>query len=64
MFLMKDTTEVHNFNFGDTSNGNYEAESVNLVLELAKGDVLYVQGRGSPDYVAAASTFSGVYLYS
>ena len=64
MYLMKNTTQVRRFYFGDTSNGQREAESVSLVLELAKNDVLYVQGRGNPDYVEQDSTFTGVFLYN
>ena len=64
IFLMKDKTQVHQFYFGDSSNGYPEADYVSLVLELAKGDVLYVQGRNNPDYVHGGSTFSGVLLYT
>ena len=64
MYLMKDTTQVYHFYFGDNNNGYREAESVNLALTLSKGDVLYVQGRGSPDKVEAGSTFTGVFLHT
>ena len=35
-----------------------------LALVLAKGDVLYVQGRSSPDYVEKGSLFTGAFLHA
>ena len=64
MYLMKDTEQVHRFYFGDTSNGHYEANTVNLILKLTRGNVLYVQGRNNPDHVGLESAFSSVLLFT
>ena len=64
MYLMKDATEIQQIHFGDSSNNQYEAYTVTLVLILTRGEVLYVQGRSSPDHVGGRSAFSSVYLYT
>ena len=65
VYLMNNTTEVYRILAGDANTNWYEVGSVTLVLKLVKGNVLYVQGRRSPDYIQGGhmSSFSGVLLY-
>lgn len=64
VYLMNNTTEVYRFLAGDATSNWYEVGSATLNLELAKGDVLYIQGRRSPDYILGTkmTSFSGVLL--
>ena len=65
LYLMKNTTEVYRIMAGDAKTNYYEIGSASLVLDLLKGDVMYVQGRRSPDHIQGdkMSSFSAVLLY-